>query len=78
MYYFATNFFKYIKKLDGRVFLGGEEALLAGQLEKVGGKIYYDANLIVHHADAQSFSKMPTRWRYEQSKKSFKIYKKYL
>ncbi len=77
-YILRPVFFKYIKKLDGRIFLGGEEALLAGQLSKTPGKIYYDSSLVVHHAEGVSFSKMSTRWRYEISKKSYSIYKEYL
>lgn len=77
-YILRPVFFQHIKKLDDRIFLGGEEALLAGQLAKTPGKIYYDSSLIVHHAEGVSFSKMSTRWRYEISKKSYSIYKEYL
>lgn len=77
-YILRPVFFNHFMKVDDRVFLGGEEALLAGQLQKTEGKIYYNSSLIVHHAEGVSFSKMPSRWRYEASRKSYPTYKKYL
>lgn len=77
-YILRPVFFNHTQTLDDRVFLGGEEALLARQLEKVHGKTYYNSQLVVHHAEGASFSQMPTKWRYEVSKKSYMIYKGYL
>ncbi|MEN6414762.1 MAG: glycosyltransferase [Veillonellales bacterium] len=77
-YVLTEHFFKFYTKLDDRVFLWGEEALLAGQLSAVGGKLLYNPNIIVYHAENSSVKKIPSRETYEITRKSYKIYSKYL
>lgn len=77
-YILTPAFFKHFLRLDDSVFLYGEEALLAGQVMSVQGKTFYDADLIVHHAESASLSKFPSRKIYEFMKKSYPIYKKHL
>ncbi|WP_299873345.1 glycosyltransferase family 2 protein [uncultured Cocleimonas sp.] len=74
-YILPIVFFKKIRRLDDRVFLGGEEALLSDQVLKASGKNFYDKELLVLHAEGASFKKSTSRWRYEQSKKSYLIWK---
>lgn len=77
-YIIKDIFFEYYKKLDDRVFLWGEEALLANQVKQVNGKILYAPNLIVYHAESGSVKKIPSKLQYNITKDSYKIYKKYL
>lgn len=78
VYILLPKFFQYFERLDDRVFLYGEEALLAGQLAHVEGKTFYDPSLKVMHAESASTSKMPSKGKYEITKKSFQLYKEYL
>ncbi|MBK5145046.1 glycosyltransferase family 2 protein [Budviciaceae bacterium BWR-B9] len=77
-YILLPSFFKYFEELDDKVFLYGEEAILAGQLMKVGGKMYYDHDLIVHHEESATLSKVPSKTKYNYMKDSYPKYKKYL
>jgi GT2 family glycosyltransferase len=77
-YVLTEHYFKIYKNLDSRVFLWGEEALLAGQVSSVEGKTLYVPSLIVHHFENASVSKIPSVVSYEITKESYKIYRQYL
>ena len=53
----------------------GEEAFLAYQIYETGGIEFFDSNLIVHHKDHSSCSKVPAKKMYDYTKESYKIYK---
>lgn len=77
-YVLTPNFFRHFHRLDDRVFLYGEEALLAGQVMSVEGRTFYDPDLIVHHDESATLSKVPTKKVYDFAKRSYPIYKEYL
>jgi len=77
-YILTEHFFKYYDKLDESVFLWGEEALLAGQVNVVGGKTLYNPNIVVYHSEGKTIGKIPTKKIYQISRESYKIYSKYL
>ncbi|MFA5920936.1 MAG: glycosyltransferase [Methylococcaceae bacterium] len=77
-YILTPNFTKKFGKLDDRVFLWGEEALLSNQIESVGGITLYDPSLVVRHHESASVALIQSKARYHIAKKSYKIYKKYL
>lgn len=77
-YILTARFFDFYSKLDDRVFMWGEEALLANQVSAVNGIIYYNPLLGVTHAESGTVKKMLTKDRYEIVKKSYKIYREYL
>lgn len=77
-YILTENFFKFYNLIDDRIFLWGEEAMLAGQVSAVGGKILYDPNVIVHHYESGIVRSIPTRHVYRITKQSYKIYSRYL
>lgn len=78
LYVLTPNFFTYFDKLTEEVFLYGEEAVLAGQIESVRGNIIYEPRLVCYHNESSTTSKMETRSKYEIIRKSYNIYKKYL
>lgn len=63
--------------LDDSVFLWGEEALLAHQIELAKGVMTYDPSLYVLHFENASVRKISSYKTYKLNKKSFKVYKKY-
>lgn len=77
-YILTGHFFRHFQELDDRVFLWGEEALLAGQIASVGGRIWYEPTLVVHHNQSSTVSRIPSRKAYDIWRESFKIYSKYL
>ena len=77
-YILTENFFKYFNVLDDRVFLWGEEALLAGQVASVGGKILYDPTIIVQHNESGSVAIIPSKQTYRITRQSYRIYSRYL
>lgn len=77
-YILTEHFFKIYDTLDDRVFLWGEEALLAGQVDRAKGKTLYAPSLVVHHFENASVSKIPSIESYKITKKSYKIYREYL
>lgn len=78
VYLLTAAYFKHFKRLDDSVFLYGEEALLAGQLMAVGGRTFYDAELIVNHAESATLSKLPSRTTYEFGRASYPRYRQFL
>ncbi len=77
-YILTEHFFRVYKNLDARVFLWGEEALLAGQISDAGGKTLYVPSLVIHHFENASVSKIPSLISYKITKESYKVYRKYL
>jgi GT2 family glycosyltransferase len=77
-YILTEHFFRHFSRLDDRVFLWGEEALLAGQIASVGGRIWYEPGLVLHHKESSTVSRVPSRQAYDIWKESFRIYSKYL
>lgn len=77
-YILTENFFNHYSKLDDRVFMWGEEALLAGQVAAANGKMLYHPDLIVHHEENASVKNIPWRATYNITRESYKIYKDYL
>jgi GT2 family glycosyltransferase len=77
-YILTERYFQHFTRLDDAVFLYGEEALLAGQVMSAGGKTYYDAALIVHHAESATLSKLPSRTTYEFARASYPKYRQFL
>lgn len=77
-YILTPYFFMNYEKLDDRVFLWGEEALLSHQLEKVNGLTLYDPSLKVIHHESASVKTIETKEKYYIVKKSYRIYKNYL
>jgi len=77
-YILTPNFFKHYTKLDDRVFMWGEEALLSNQVESVGGSTLYDPTIIITHHESASVKSIQSKKKYYMVKESYKIYKKYL
>jgi len=77
----TSNFFRYYDKLDDRVFLWGEECLLANQLFLAEGKMLYDPNIVVFHQTRLKdtlFRGFDSKAQYKISQTSYKIYSKHL
>lgn len=77
----TNNFFKFYQKLDDRVFLWGEEYLLANQLSLADGKMLYDPNIVVYHQTRLGdtlFRSLNYKEQYEISQLSYKCYSKYI
>lgn len=70
-YFFIRN-----EKLDDYLFLMGEEAMLANQILKSGGRSYYDSSLIVYHDDHATFKNIPAIQTYNFNRESYQISKK--
>lgn len=77
-YILTPNFFTFFDKLDDRVFLWGEEALLSNQVESVSGITLYDPSIKITHHESASVSSIESKNRYYINKASYKIYKNYL
>ncbi|MBO0614360.1 glycosyltransferase [Thiothrix fructosivorans] len=77
-YILTPHFFDFFEKLDDRVFLWGEEALLSNQVESVSGITLYDPTIKITHHESASVVNIESKKRYDINKASYKIYKKYL
>jgi len=77
-YILTPNFSKHFEKLDDRVFMWGEEALLSNQVESVNGCTLYDPSLKIIHHESASVSSIQSKEKYYMVRDSYKIYKKYL
>lgn len=77
-YVLTPNFFRNHERLDDRVFLWGEEALLSHQVESVNGYTLYDPSIRITHCESASVRFIEKRERYEIVKASYKIYRPYL
>lgn len=77
-YVLPEVFFKCYQLLDDRVFLWGEERLLANQVVSVGRKTWYAPTLKVRHNESMSTSKVPSKEAWKINKESYKIYREYM
>jgi GT2 family glycosyltransferase len=77
-YVLTNSFFLSFSKLDDRLFLYGEEALLSFQVRSAGGLILYSPNLIAHHAEHKSIIKVEPKTLYKVKKEAYKQYKEFL
>lgn len=77
-YVLTPNFFKHFTKLDDRVFMWGEEALLSNQIESVGGSTLYDPTIIITHHESASVKSIQSKKKYYMVRESYKIYRRYL
>lgn len=78
LYVLTPNFFLHFDQLWDDVFLYGEEAILAGQVSSVDGRILYEPLLKCNHNESSTTSKMESKYKYKVIQSSYKIYKKYL
>lgn len=78
LYVLTPQFFENFEKLSEEVFLYGEEAILAGQINSVKGKILYEPNLVCYHNESSTTSQMESKSKYKIIQKSYKSYRKYL
>jgi len=77
-YVLTPHFFRHFDRLDDRVFLWGEEALLSHQVESVAGATLYDPTIKITHHESASVSFIDSKARYEIVRESYKIYREYL
>jgi GT2 family glycosyltransferase len=77
-YVLTPNFFRHYQRLDDRVFLWGEEALLSHQIDIVNGSTLYSPSIKVIHCESASVGSMGNRNRYEIVRSSYRIYREYL
>lgn len=77
-YVLTSKFFKHFTKIDDRVFMWGEEALLSNQIESVGGATLYDPTIIITHHESASVKSIQSKKKYHMVRESYKIYRKYL
>lgn len=78
LYILTPKFFTHFEQLSEEVFLYGEEAILAGQINSVNGKIVYEPDLVCYHNESATTSQMESRTKYEIVRKSYRTYRKYL
>lgn len=78
IYILTPKYMEKLKLLPSDVFLWGEEALIAHQVISAGGKTLFDPGLRVLHDESESTGKIPSKEKYKQMKKSFKIYRNFL
>lgn len=71
-------FFKKCSRLDQRVFLWGEEALLMHQVAQNGGEIRFEPSLRVFHHEHTATSKITSKNRFKMMKKSYRLYRDFL
>lgn len=77
-YVLTPNFFRFYDRLDDRVFLWGEEALLSHQVESVNGFTLYDPSIKILHCESASVKYIESRKKYDIVKASYQIYREYL
>jgi len=70
-YVLTPLFFKNNSRLFFPGFLYGEEACLSYQVHSSGGRLYFDDNLLVEHAESASLSKLPKKINYQYGKSSY-------
>lgn len=78
VYILTPYFFRHFNKLWDDLFLYGEEALFAGQIASVDGKILYEPLLKCDHNESSTTSKLGSKKKYNIVKESYLIYRKYL
>lgn len=76
-YILTPLFFEHYQELWAPSFLMGEEFFLAKQIEQSDMRIYYEPQLLVHHHDHATISKVPSRQLWKMSRDSYRIYSKF-
>lgn len=76
-YLLNKGFFKHSKRLNYPFFLYGEEAFLTKQVHDHGGKLFYDPDLVVQHAESATLSKLPSRIIYNFARDGYFVYRRY-
>jgi len=77
-YVLTSEFLRRYKQLNYPHFLYGEEAYFSDQIHSAGGILWFDPELLVHHAESASLSKVPKRIAYEYSRSGYPSYRKML
>lgn len=77
-YILSPEFLKIFNQLDYPHFLYGEEAYFSNQIHSSGGILWFDPDLVVHHAESATLSKVPKRTAYEFSKSGYPSYRRML
>lgn len=72
-YVLTSNYFKYNGLLVNLTFLMGEEFILSKQISDTGGKIFYDAGLLVLHNEHSSMENLPSKRVYEYNRTAYNI-----
>lgn len=78
IYILTQNFFIFFDRLWEKVFLYGEEAILAGQVNSVNGKIIYEPKLKCFHNESSTTSRINNKDKYKIVQNSYRIYREYL
>jgi GT2 family glycosyltransferase len=76
-YIVPTFFLNKEKKLIYPFFLYGEEAFFSKQIHDAGGRLIYDADLFVLHAESATLSKLPKRITYNYAREGYSTYRKF-
>lgn len=76
-YVLTNNFLNLNNKLTYPYFLYGEEAYLTNQVHSKGGKIYYYSNLVVHHLESATLSKLPKKTTYDYAREGYWSYRRF-
>jgi GT2 family glycosyltransferase len=74
-YILSPRFFEFYKRLWSPGFVMGEEFFLTKQLESQGERMYYLPDIIVHHHDHATVSKLPSRKLWEMTREAHEIYR---
>jgi GT2 family glycosyltransferase len=77
-YVLTAEFFRRFKTLRYSFFLYGEEAYIADQIHSAGGRLLFDPDLRVEHAESDALSKVPNRTAYEYARKGYPDYRRLL
>jgi len=77
-YILGPLFFSYFESLWAPTFLMGEEFFLSRQLASKNLRIFYEPSIIVHHHCHATMEKIPSKKFWEISRKSHKVYRKYV
>ncbi len=75
LYVLTPHFFSHFNSLWDDVFLYGEEAVLTGQVNSVGGKIWYEPSLKCDHNESASTSKIGSKTKYKIIQNSYRFIK---
>ena len=75
---FNGIFFSYSDDFEYDIFAWGEEAVIAYEVRKRGGKVLYDPSLTVYHEEGSITSSIPNMQKYIITSNSYKIYRQYL
>lgn len=75
---FNGIFFSFSHDFDYDIFTWGEEAIIAYEVRRRGGKVIYEPSLTVYHEEGSITSSIPNRQKYITTSKSYKIYRQFL